>query len=81
MLHCSESHLDANVFTKGNQSDTDDSGDLMDGLLLVFFMLSTQMEHLLNLEDIARAGVCARLNNELAEACSVYIGDQLADLH
>jgi len=81
MLHSSESHLDTNVFTEGNQSDTDDSSDLMDRLFLVFLMLSAQMEHLLDFQDISRASVCACLNNELTEARRVYIGDHLADLH
>lgn len=53
MLHRSESHFNANVFAKGNQSDTNDSSDLMGGLLLIFFVFCTQMEHLLDFEDIS----------------------------
>ena len=53
----------------------------MDRLLLVFFMLSAQMEHLLDLENVARAGVSASLHNQFTEACCVHVGNQLADLH
>ena len=53
----------------------------MDRLLLVLLMLSAQMEHLLDLENVARAGVSASLHDQFTEACRVHVGNQLADLH
>jgi hypothetical protein len=53
MVHLSEGHLDSDVLTEGNQSDANDGSDLMDGVLLVFFMLSAQVKHVLDLKDVS----------------------------
>jgi hypothetical protein len=41
-------------------------------------MLSAQMEHLLNLEDVPRPGVCAALNNEANKISVLLIRQDLA---
>ena len=53
VVHCSQTHFLANLLAEGDQSDSKHSCDLMDGLLLVLLMLCTEMEHLLDFEDIA----------------------------
>mmetsp|Transcript_9979 Transcript_9979/g.12503 ORF Transcript_9979/g.12503 Transcript_9979/m.12503 type:complete len:356 (-) Transcript_9979:917-1984(-) len=81
MVHGAESHFDADIFTVCNQGDTDNGGDLVDSLLLIFFMLSAQMKHFLYLKDVTRACISASLNDKFTEARSVLVRNQLADLH
>lgn len=52
MVHGAKSHLHANVFTKGNQGDTDYGSNLMVGLFFVLLVLRAEVEHFLNLEDV-----------------------------
>jgi hypothetical protein len=81
MLHRSQAHVCANLFTETNQCDTDDGSDLIESLLFVLFVLCAQVKHLLNLEHIARAGIGASLQHQLNKGRELLILDDFTDLH
>ena len=43
MVHCAEGHLHADIFTEGNQGNTDHGSNLMVGLFLVVLVLRAEV--------------------------------------
>ena len=53
MIHRSQAHLLADVFSEGDQSYTEDGCNLVDRFLLIFLVLGAKMQKLLDVEDVS----------------------------
>ena len=54
MVHGSEGHLLADLLAKCDESNSENSSHLVNGLFLVLLVLSTEVEHPLDFEHVAR---------------------------
>ena len=81
MVHSSQAHLLADVFTESNESHSDNSSYLMDGLLFILLVFSAEMEHLLNLKHITRTCISTGLHHQLTESGSLFIWNKFTHLH
>ena len=53
----------ADLFTESNESYSDNSSYLMDGLLFILLVFGAEMEHFLNLEYISRTCIGTGLDH------------------
>ena len=78
MVHSSQAHFLADLFTEGDECNSEHGCNLMDRLLLIFLVLGAEVKHLLYFENIARASISACLNNQFTEGGCLFIWNQLA---
>ena len=64
VVHGTQTHLLTDLFTEGDQRNTNNGRNLVHGLLLVFLMLSAHVQQLLDVEHVTRAGIGAGLHDE-----------------
>jgi hypothetical protein len=79
--HCAQAHISSNLLTVGNHCNADNRRNLVKGLLVFSLMLSAQVQHLLNLENVAGARVGATVNDQFDEVCEFLVLNEVADLH
>jgi hypothetical protein len=73
MVHRSECHFSADIFTERNQRDTDNSCDLVKRFFFLLLVFSADVHHLLDFQNVATASVCASLNYKLNELSKLFV--------
>ena len=83
MVHSSEAHFLADFFSEGDEGNTDNCGNLVEGFvfLVLSLVLSTEVQHLLDLENVTGAGVGAGLDHQFNKIGPLLVRNDLGSLH
>ena len=75
MVHGPQAHFLPDLLPEADHGDAEDCGNLVDGVLLLLFVVRADVKHPLNLEDVAGSRVGAGLDDEGQEGAELGVLD------
>jgi hypothetical protein len=75
VVHGPQAHFLPDLLPEADHGDAEDCGNLVDGVLLLLFVVRADVKHALNLEDVAGTRVGAGLDDEGQEGAELGVLD------